>query len=75
MLKKRKQFKDKGERIFEKHMRCDTIDLAIKKVPAIEVAKAVEHALTSTKPKLYYLVGIDAKGAAKASLFPKRGLD
>jgi short-subunit dehydrogenase len=53
----------------------DIIEREIKKIPAIEVAKAVANALTSAKPKYYYPVGIDAKGATKASLLPKRFLD
>ena len=32
-----------------------------KGAPASKVADAVEHALTSVKPKARYLVGIDAK--------------
>lgn len=47
----------------------------IKKIPAVEVAKSVEHALTSAKPKHYYLVGEDAKGGAKAAKLPKGLLD
>lgn len=53
----------------------DKIDRVIKKTPAIEVAKAVEDALTSSRPKLCYPVGNDAKSATKAYLFPKRFLD
>ena len=53
----------------------DKLNAELKKIPAIEVAKAVTHALTSTKPKHYYLVGKDAKGAAKAAKFPKGLLD
>ena len=47
----------------------------LKKIPADEVAKSVAHALTSAKPKRYYLVGDDAKGGAKASRLPKGLLD
>jgi len=47
----------------------------LKKIPADEVAKSVAHALTSAKPKRYYLVGADAKGGAKASSLPKGLLD
>jgi NAD(P)-dependent dehydrogenase (short-subunit alcohol dehydrogenase family) len=47
----------------------------VKPIPAIEVAKAVTHAFTSRKPKIYYMVGKDAKGAAKAAKLPKRFLD
>ena len=51
------------------------LNAELKKIPAIEVAKDVAHALTSEKPKLYYFVGKDAKGAAKATKFPRSFLD
>jgi short-subunit dehydrogenase len=44
----------------------------IKPIPAINVAKAVEYALLSKKPKFTYLVGSDAKNAFFASKFPKK---
>ena len=47
----------------------------LKKIPADEVAKSVAHALTSAKPKRYYLVGKDAKGGARAAGLPKTLLD
>lgn len=47
----------------------------VKPIPAIEVAKAVTHALSSNKPKVYYMVGKDAMGASKAAKLPKRFLD
>ncbi len=53
----------------------DKIEQEIKKIPASEAAKVVANALTSAKPKYYYYVGNDAKGAAKASKLPKRLLD
>jgi NAD(P)-dependent dehydrogenase (short-subunit alcohol dehydrogenase family) len=53
----------------------DKLNAELKKIPAIEVAKAVVQALTSSKPKPYYIVGKDAKGAAKAAKFPKGFLD
>ncbi len=53
----------------------DKLNDGLKKIPAEEVAKAVSHALTSTKPKYCYLVGNDAKGAAKAARLPKGFLD
>lgn len=53
----------------------DKIEQVIKKIPASEVARAVTDALTSTKPKYYYYVGSDEKGAAKATKLPKRLLD
>jgi NAD(P)-dependent dehydrogenase (short-subunit alcohol dehydrogenase family) len=39
-------------------------------VPAVEVAKAVEHALTASKPKTRYLVGPDAKRRARLQKLP-----
>ena len=53
----------------------DKLNTELKKIPADEVAKIVTDALTSPKPKPYYLVGNDAKGAAKAARLPKRFLD
>ena len=53
----------------------DKLNEKVKKIPAIEVAKDVAHALASKKPKSYYLVGNDAKGAAKAAKLPKCILD
>jgi short-subunit dehydrogenase len=53
----------------------DRIEHELKKIPATEVAKVVAAALTSSKPKFYYPVGSDARGAVIASLFPKRFLD
>lgn len=41
-------------------------------VPADEVAKAVEHALTSSKPKTRYIVGPDAKRRARVEKLPDR---
>ncbi|MGN6799887.1 MAG: SDR family oxidoreductase [Gaiellaceae bacterium] len=41
-------------------------------VPAEEVAKAVEHALTSPKPRTRYLVGGDAKKRARVQKLPDR---
>ncbi len=53
----------------------EKINAEIKKIPAIGVAKAVAHAFTSSKPKSYYIVGKDAKGAAKAAKLPKGLMD
>ena len=53
----------------------DRLNEQVKKIPADEVAKAVAHAFTSKKPKCYYIVGSDAKGAAKAAKLPKSLLD
>lgn len=44
----------------------------IKPIPAVETAKAVEHGLTSKRPKYVYLVGDDAKKARTLSRLPKR---
>jgi len=41
-------------------------------VPPVEVAKAVEHALTAETPKTRYLVGRDAKRRARIELLPDR---
>ena len=41
-------------------------------VPADEVAKAVEHALTAERPKTRYLVGRDAKRRARVERLPDR---
>jgi NAD(P)-dependent dehydrogenase (short-subunit alcohol dehydrogenase family) len=53
----------------------DRLNAEVKKIPADEVAKAVAHAFTSKKPKRYYIVGNDAKGAAKAAKLPKGLMD
>jgi NAD(P)-dependent dehydrogenase (short-subunit alcohol dehydrogenase family) len=41
-------------------------------VPPVEVAKAVEHALTADPPKTRYLVGGDAKRRARVQRLPDR---
>jgi NAD(P)-dependent dehydrogenase (short-subunit alcohol dehydrogenase family) len=43
-----------------------------KAVPAAGVAAAVEHALTSEKPKTRYIVGPDAKRRARVQRLPDR---
>jgi NAD(P)-dependent dehydrogenase (short-subunit alcohol dehydrogenase family) len=53
----------------------EKINAEIKKIPADEVAKDVAHAFTASKPKSYYIVGSDAKGAAKVAKLPKGLLD
>mgnify|MGYP005725355329 CR=1 FL=1 len=53
----------------------DKLYREIKKIPADEVAKAVAHAFTATKPKYWYMVGNDAKGAAKIAKLPKQLVD
>jgi NAD(P)-dependent dehydrogenase (short-subunit alcohol dehydrogenase family) len=59
-----------GERV-EKFRRL-TAERAGNAVPALEVAKAVEHALTSTTPKTRYIVGPDAKRRARVERLPDR---
>jgi NAD(P)-dependent dehydrogenase (short-subunit alcohol dehydrogenase family) len=59
-----------GERV-EKFRRL-AAERAVNAVPALEVAKAVEHALTSAKPKTRYLVGPDAKRRAQVEKLPDR---
>ena len=44
-------------------------------VPADEVAKVVEHALTAPQPKTRYLVGPDAKRRARLQKLPDRWRD
>jgi len=53
----------------------DRLNEQVKKIPAIEVAKVIHIAFNNPKPKPYYIVGSDAKGAAKAARLPKRILD
>jgi NAD(P)-dependent dehydrogenase (short-subunit alcohol dehydrogenase family) len=59
-----------GERV-EKFRRLAAERSAAKGVPAEEVAKAVEHALTSAKPKARYLVGPDARRRARLERLPQ----
>jgi NAD(P)-dependent dehydrogenase (short-subunit alcohol dehydrogenase family) len=47
----------------------------VKKIPAGKVAKVVGSAFKSNKPRSYYIVGNDAKGAAKATKLPRGFLD
>lgn len=42
-----------------------------KAIDPDKVAEAVEHALTSKRPKARYLIGIDAKVQAKLALIPR----
>ncbi len=44
-------------------------------IPPARVADAVEHALTSPRPKTRYLVGNDARGQAVLRLLPDKGRD
>jgi len=59
-----------GERI-ERFRRLAAARSA-KGVPAEEVAKAVEHALTSPKPRIRYVVGPDARKRARVQRLPDR---
>jgi NAD(P)-dependent dehydrogenase (short-subunit alcohol dehydrogenase family) len=60
-----------GERV-ERFRRLATQRAAAAAVPAEEVAKAVEHALTAERPKARYLVGPDAKRRARLERLPDR---
>ena len=53
----------------------DKIEKELKTMPADVVAKVVAKALTSAKPKYYYNVGSDSKGAAFFAKLPKRLTD
>ncbi len=53
----------------------DKIENDLKTMPADVVAKVVAKALTSAKPKYYYNVGSDSKGAAFFAKLPKRLTD
>jgi NAD(P)-dependent dehydrogenase (short-subunit alcohol dehydrogenase family) len=53
----------------------DRLNEQIKKIPALEVAKVVANSLSKNKPKSFYIVGSDAKIAAKAARLPKSILD
>ena len=52
--------------------RALTAARAARAVPPLEVAKAVEHALISAKPKTRYVVGPDAKRRARVQRLPDR---
>lgn len=53
----------------------DKLHEELKRIPASVVAEQVSQALTTCNPKSYYIVGKDAKGAAKAAKLPRRLLD
>jgi len=57
-----------GERVAK--FRALAAARAANAVPAADVAKAVEHALVSRKPKTRYLVGPDAKRRARVERLP-----
>jgi NAD(P)-dependent dehydrogenase (short-subunit alcohol dehydrogenase family) len=59
-----------GERVAK--FRALAASRAGNAVPADEVAKAVEHALTAAKPKTRYIVGPDAKRRARVERLPDR---
>jgi NAD(P)-dependent dehydrogenase (short-subunit alcohol dehydrogenase family) len=63
-----------GERV-EKFRRLAQHRSSTAGVPPNEVAKAVEHALTSPKPKTRYVVGRDAKRRARVQRLPDRVRD
>jgi NAD(P)-dependent dehydrogenase (short-subunit alcohol dehydrogenase family) len=53
-------------------LRARVAERAAQAVPAAGVADAVEHALTSEKPKTRYVVGPDAKRRARVQRLPDR---
>lgn len=59
-----------GERVAK--FRALAASRASNAVPADEVARAVEHALTAAKPKTRYVVGPDAKRRARVEKLPDR---
>jgi NAD(P)-dependent dehydrogenase (short-subunit alcohol dehydrogenase family) len=59
-----------GERI--ERFRRLAAGRSAKGVPAEEVAKAVEHALTSPRPRTRYVVGPDARKRAQVQRLPDR---
>jgi NAD(P)-dependent dehydrogenase (short-subunit alcohol dehydrogenase family) len=59
-----------GERV--EQFRRLAAERAGNAVPALDVARAVEHALTSTKPKTRYIVGPDAKRRARVERLSDR---
>jgi len=82
--KKSREYKEKIRRNASSELReayklfiaaGDKLVDAIKPIPAIEVAKAVEHALSAKNPKCVYIVGKDARKAYNFSKLPHRILD
>ena len=56
--------------------RQDAAEMSDRAIPSVEVAKVVYHALTASRPRTRYLVGKDAKVAARlAWLLPDRVMD
>jgi NAD(P)-dependent dehydrogenase (short-subunit alcohol dehydrogenase family) len=60
-----------GERV-EKFRQLAASRSQSRAVPADDVAKAVEHALTSPRPRTRYLVGPDARRRARVERLPDR---
>ena len=58
-----------------KGIKAGSADAARRAIPADEVAKAVEHALTAPKPKTRYVVGSDAKMRLVLNRLPDRTID
>ncbi len=70
---KSKAYKKKLRAVYDIFARAgDRILDTINPIPALEVARTVEHALTSNKPKFVYVVGKDAKKARTLSKLPRR---
>lgn len=63
-----------GERI-ERFRRLAQRRSAERGVPPVEVARAVEHALTAATPRTRYVVGRDARLRARVQLLPDRWRD
>jgi len=53
----------------------DSLYTDMKRIPALEVAQIAAEALKNKRPKRYYIVGKDAKGAKKATYLPRAILD
>ncbi len=49
--------------------------VADRGIPPEKVARAIEHALTASRPRTRYLVGLDAKFQARAKIIPTRVFD
>ncbi len=75
----REQFSSEIEELYGErmdHMRSLAEKTGLRGVDPDEVAKAVEHALTATKPKTRYVVGREAKVQLKLNaVLPRRTMD
>ena len=60
-------YRERGERF-----RALAAERSAKAVPPAEVAKAVEHALTASRPRARYVVGPDARRRARVERLPDR---